>query len=319
LVLDRPKPFPYVDNPFVSKFVSKLRPWEENSTIQGIVELRSKSQWDGALGREGSVKDTPSQLSRRVIELVLNGAIKTTLPAGELLRVKWGAQGSLYFLQTGSIKQLLVDTEGKGDRLLDFIQPGHFFALESLLELNNATPPYRFEAEATSTLLEVDVNYVNDLCLVENDVAEQLYRFLAFSLGSRPTTAELGESELSDKFLKTVAQRSQKATEILGTAASTAGHDEFKELFPEASGTLLKAAPCTLVRTKGDAASAAGQFYLTQSVAAFAPTGEKVGKSKSTAKAPPPPPPPGGGGDWGLGFLGVLLRTRRVGAARGRY
>lgn len=43
------------------------------------------------------------------------------------------------------------------------------------------------------------------------------------------------------KFAKTVAERSQKASDLLGSSnAAMEGDEEFKELFPETSGVLLK-------------------------------------------------------------------------------
>lgn len=115
----------------MSRFLAKLKPWEEHATITGIVDLRAKSQWDTANFRSPNLPH-PKSLSRPFVELLLTGAGKVCLADGDTLGLKWGSRGSIFYIQTGKLKR----SDPKSS-ISSTVEAGSFVCLENLIELGS--------------------------------------------------------------------------------------------------------------------------------------------------------------------------------------
>lgn len=80
-------------------------------------------------------------------------------------------------------------------------------------------------------MLAADLRYIHELCAVDDDIYEHLYRHLALMLFNRSFDDDNSRSGGSS------SKRSHKVNSLLGAEGST---ESWRSIFADVSGTLLR-------------------------------------------------------------------------------
>lgn len=107
--------------------------------VAGLVDLRKNCPWDVSRSPL-TFTSTEEVLPQRIVETLLLGSLlqcprlphvagssRLNYAVGETVPVKWGPDGAVYYVQTGTVERF------SGDKSIEILGPGSFLCLENCL------------------------------------------------------------------------------------------------------------------------------------------------------------------------------------------
>jgi hypothetical protein len=126
-IVDYSAPFSFTEDPSIARFLSKIKPWDNQGMLNVIIDLRSRSFWHVSRPSD-SLSTIANSIHPRMIETMVTGASKLTIQANEEVKISWSSSGFVYFVHTGVVNRL----NKRGDIVNTYL-PGQLFAFENSL------------------------------------------------------------------------------------------------------------------------------------------------------------------------------------------